>query len=370
MSRFNFAKRHVNFFSNEISVNISQAKPRLIKQIRASSGLLKLIGILLFAIYPIFISITQSAPNLTISETFASIFERPWVWIGVLVFIFLAIIHSLSMIDAPSVAILVSQIEDEIRRIQSESDEQYQALVFSVAVNGLARMILNLQKAVSGGGLISAGEIFRYNCEMLFSYLVTQENGEVVFNFNPGENWNLGVYIFNENTNELDCCFRDTAPSFLGRRFGSERSWAPGEGHIGVAFALKASQVTGDITKAENRDTFLIETDSPKFKQEDTKKYRSFVSAPIVKLDDQGKQFCVGVIYGTSDRPHRFGENEALPLQMIADYFASALPIGEALQALRREAVSARKPSKPSRRTISARRQTQGPQNGGTAADG
>lgn len=355
MDRFSFAKRHVKFFSDETSSKVASIKPQLIKQIRASSMLFKLIGVLLFALYPIFVTVIQSDPDLSISENFQQLFGRIWIWVGVALFTLLAIIHSLSMMDAPSVTIIVSEIEEEMKRIEAEADLQYEALVFSTAVNGLARMILTFQKAVSGQGPISEYERFRLNCEMLFSFLVTQDDGEVVYKFNPGENWNLGVYLFNNESEELECCFRDAAPSFLGRKFGDERPWSPGEGHIGVAYALEAPQVTGDITKAENRDTFLVSKNSVKYKEDDEKKYRSFVSAPIVKYRNDGTSFCVGVVYGTSDKPHRFGEEAALPLRMISDYFASALPDQTALQKLRADAVATRKKRNSPRRSAAKR---------------
>ena len=112
------------------------------------------------------------------------------------------------------------------------------------------------------------------------------------------EYWNFSVYFFDADQRRLNClgCSRPD-----GYDFGdNHRSWASGEGHIGLAFARGQEIVFSDASRDELKA--VLGTNGSNYKPDDSVNYRSLASLPISLNGEEP----IGVIIATSDVVGRF----------------------------------------------------------------
>ena len=112
------------------------------------------------------------------------------------------------------------------------------------------------------------------------------------------EMWNFSVYIYDETDRVLrsKACRR----AIRAEETEEHREWAPGEGHVGMAFLKRKPVIAADTMTAEVASLFSAPEE--KRKPEDDKRYRSVAAIPI------GLKYgsCIGVLVATSDHVGRF----------------------------------------------------------------
>ena len=133
-----------------------------------------------------------------------------------------------------------------------------------------------------------------------------------LFGIEQDEMWNLCIYAFDKNKNELFPIWRkkhDSHPSI-----GMGRRWGVGQGHVGNAFANRQAIITGD---AQHEDVApLINSTSNLAHSNDGETYRSFASIPLGPITKGGSP--LGVLVATSNKMGRFDGNNALILKHAA----------------------------------------------------
>ena len=144
---------------------------------------------------------------------------------------------------------------------------------------------------------------------------------ESLFKYVSESKYNIALYFYSEEEDCLGIAYRD-CDSRLPQR---NRSWKPGLGHVGLAFLHKTVKLCPDITKSNE----LLANQS----SGDAENYRSFLSMPIMKCDDDGEVNNgikpLGVLVLTSALPEQFDENRDVPfmsmiVKLLAIYLSSA----------------------------------------------
>lgn len=118
------------------------------------------------------------------------------------------------------------------------------------------------------------------------------QNREEILNFVNSEKYNFAVYLYNKRKGNLNLFYRDCD----NRIQRHDRSWQPGVGHVGIAFAQKGTIISPDMSATAEilgADKSLIENDRSI--------YVSFISTPIFdSVNHEG--YPLGVLVITSDR--------------------------------------------------------------------
>ncbi|MBB1391761.1 GAF domain-containing protein [Shewanella sp. SG44-6] len=144
---------------------------------------------------------------------------------------------------------------------------------------------------------------------------------EELFKYISESKYNIALYFYNDDEDFLGIVHRD-CDSRLPQR---NRRWKPGIGHVGLAFLHKAVKLCPDITKSSELITNQHNGDSDN--------YKSFLSMPIMKCDDDGNVDNgikpLGVLVLTSALPEQFDEQRDLPfmtmiVKLLAIYLSSA----------------------------------------------
>lgn len=138
---------------------------------------------------------------------------------------------------------------------------------------------------------------------------------EALFSFESESKYNIALYFYDEVADELSVVWRD-CDSRLPQR---NRSWKPGHGHIGLAFLHKETKLCPDIQTSSELNS--------SYSQGDSANYRSFMSIPILRCDDDGKinniMKPLGVLVLTSANPNQFiKERDFQFLSIISKHLA------------------------------------------------
>lgn len=99
---------------------------------------------------------------------------------------------------------------------------------------------------------------------------------EALFGFKSEGKYNIALYFYDPDNKDLSIVWRD-CDSRLPQR---NRSWKEGHGHVGLAFLHKETKICPDITTSNE----LNPSNTPS----DSSNYRSFISIPILRCDDDG----------------------------------------------------------------------------------
>lgn len=135
------------------------------------------------------------------------------------------------------------------------------------------------------------------------------------------EHWNFAVYLFDRERRLLDPVFRRKHEDHPGSPRG--RTFAPGQGHVGKAFADRVAKVTAD---ADNHDVrILMDAAQELTKPYDRTAYRSYSSVPIGSGQVDG--FPYGVVVGTSSFPGRFTFENSYVLRNAAAVLANLVEL-------------------------------------------
>lgn len=140
------------------------------------------------------------------------------------------------------------------------------------------------------------------------AYLVDQR--KQLFEFTPAEKWGFCLYTYSEERKLLECLVWkrqwETPADHI------PRSWRPGAGHVGVAFARNGELVYPDAAAADVAQLVSAREAENKY----DKYYRSVASIPVRNANQQA----IGVVVVTSDRVGRFSADELAELEPLRDW--------------------------------------------------
>ena len=156
-------------------------------------------------------------------------------------------------------------------------------------------------------------DVFAGYLHPMLSPLVIER--EVLFGFKSESKYNIALYFYDNEENCLDIVWRD-CDSRLPQR---NRKWKPGHGHVGLAFLHKEIKFCPDIRQSTEL--------TPSYTQGDNENYRSFISIPILRCEDNGNVHNqlkpLGVLVLTSAQAHQFSKERDLQfLTIISKYLA------------------------------------------------
>ena len=103
---------------------------------------------------------------------------------------------------------------------------------------------------------------------------------EELFGFDTSEIWNFAVYIYDDQPGRPVPVCRQKARNYPSKD-ASGRSWKPGTGHVGIAFAQREARITAD---ASNPDLSLFGATGSNARDYDGRAYISFISQPIFRM--------------------------------------------------------------------------------------
>ncbi|WP_146750250.1 hypothetical protein [Pseudomonas sp. RIT411] len=136
-------------------------------------------------------------------------------------------------------------------------------------------------------------KFWEHSLTRILSHLV--EHRSKLFIYQNDALYNFALYLHDRSSDELIVKWR----SHDNRLKTSNRSWKPGQGHVGLAFIQGEAKICQDITKSSELSTTSTNPSD--------RKYRSFISVPI---NDSGQigdgKKPLGVIVFTSDYPGQF----------------------------------------------------------------
>ncbi|ALS32739.1 hypothetical protein PTRA_a1541 [Pseudoalteromonas translucida KMM 520] len=139
---------------------------------------------------------------------------------------------------------------------------------------------------------------------------------ESLFGFKSEGKYNVALYFYDADDDDLGIVWRD-CDSRLPQR---NRNWKPGHGHVGLAFLHKEAKFCPDITMSSELN--------PSYTSSDGSNYRSFISIPILRCDDNGEMLendmkPLGVLVLTSAKPEQFiKERDLRFLTIISKHLA------------------------------------------------
>ncbi|MGS0725003.1 hypothetical protein ACVBKF_02355 [Shewanella sp. 0m-11] len=144
---------------------------------------------------------------------------------------------------------------------------------------------------------------------------------EALFKYESESRYNIALYFYSEEQNSLNIVFRDCD----SRLPQTNRKWKPGLGHVGLAFLHKAVKLCPDMTKSSELNSLQANGDA--------ENYKSFLSMPIMKCNDDGTIDNgikpLGVVVLTSALAEQFEENRDIPfmsmiVKLLAIFLSSA----------------------------------------------
>lgn len=261
---------------------------------------------------------TVIAPLIEVIATFVLSqgggFSNPAVLYGTLFFVLFVILHFVSAFlvfynDSTNYSLLLSQkrLKKKLKiRKRQNSD----------LISGIKSLVNTLEifKYITGGvNFLNSVKLqektlkvqqIKDLLERLLNPIYTRRHE--IFETDGDDLLNMVIYLFNEDDNELQLFFRradDRIPK-------KNRSWKVGFGHIGKTFLYKQALICTDVklTKASINETFGMTTEN------DDRYYRSFISVPILRSNDNGEDSDdvppIGVLAFTSSKADHFTKAE------------------------------------------------------------
>lgn len=158
--------------------------------------------------------------------------------------------------------------------------------------------------------------------EAILEVLATvTERKDLFLGIESGELWNFAVYGYDSSANLLRPLVRIRHADHPST--GEGRVWAPGLGHVGLAFARRSAVITPDSNDGGVKAILAAPADLAQ--DYDPQTYISLAAIPI--MPSRGDDPPLGVLVGTSSRKGRFTEANALILQQAAPVLACVMSI-------------------------------------------
>lgn len=201
-----------------------------------------------------------------------------------------------------------------LRQIEDINSNQITSLHFSAHATDMAigylKRIEERQNKVKEAEFWDA---FSNSLSPILQPLVIER--EALFGFKSESKYNIALYFYDNENDELGIVWRD-CDSRLPQR---NRKWKPGHGHVGLAFLHKETKFCPDIRMSTEL--------TPSYTRGDNDNYRSFISIPILRCEDNGSiqnsLKPLGVLVLTSAHPEQFHKERDLQfLTIISKYLA------------------------------------------------
>jgi GAF domain-containing protein len=277
---------------------------RLRQQLRKQTWLVKinqtLVGVCLPIVEAIIVNMVTSSPN--------SLLLGLLIFIGI---IHLALFFALLGAEAPLPEFLVEF--DQVKQTLEQSwAEQSQQEDFASTFREAFQIVeLNLVSTLKIGDWESI-ELKEAFDKILEPWVKSRRD---TFWFEQADSlYNFAIYLLDAGTNRL---------VVKSRMYDSElqvqnRSWAPGEGYIGLCFSTERTRFSHDAAQDEN-------TQPDNTRDEDKDYYRSLIAHPLRLRDN-----VVGVFILTSSTPDQFDEAIHIPIvKTIAQILGTAIVLKE-----------------------------------------
>lgn len=232
-------------------------------------------------------------------------------WLPAITFIGLAFVAAMVTWDvklAPEVYLELEEACDKNTALEDRIDllalVQEQAIIWSVMVRGYIKRGTNTPDELD--------EAIREICGVIV------ENRDGFFHFKRNELWNFAVYLYDRERDTLVPVWRER--HLLHPSVGPGRFWAPGKGHVGLAFVDGAAKITPDAT---DPGVWSLMNTPATAKPHDEGAYASFISQPIGPVAEGNRPF--GVLVATSNVVGRFDRGNALALRHAASAIATLM---------------------------------------------
>jgi hypothetical protein len=246
-------------------------------------------------------------------------------WFLVITLLVLQVVFTiLSIMSTATIQEAFFEVEDlkaQMRNLTDRlADLQKNVILFSV-ISELANAWQRMTPPVVANGIKDRVDLKEYLDDLMAPLYL---RGGSLFGFQHEELWNFSVYLFDPSAHKLVQVWRDCHrlhPSYgkLGR------DWAPGQGHIGKAFADAEPKITGDAT--DPAVIGLMGAPAALRRDHDATVYRSFASVPIIPSASNATPF--GVLVATSDRAGAFDKTNSLVLRLAAGAIANTLEMNQ-----------------------------------------
>lgn len=144
----------------------------------------------------------------------------------------------------------------------------------------------------------------------------TTKLGETLFGYTHHEQWNHAIYFYDSEDSKLHPFWREK--SLNHPSIGIGRSWAMGQGHVGLAFDKREAIITSNAMEEKIRS--LAAAPKRTRKDYDGNAYISFAAIPIMLDDDEP----IGVLVATSNIKNRFTKANAQILLSSSSFVFNA----------------------------------------------
>ncbi|WP_157933938.1 hypothetical protein [Microvirga ossetica] len=232
-------------------------------------------------------------------------------WGPVLMFVLFALVTAYYTYDVKLAPEIYLEMEDAYDRIEK--------------LEGNTRFLNVLQEQSLSWGIIVRNHIhdqtrtpeyLKETIREILSLIV--EDRERLFDFDASELWSFSVYVYDTRDGLLHPIWRDKHRKHPSS--GPGRLWAPGRGHVGIAFAQCVPKICPDAYAPGVWEMF---NSADQAEPHDSRAYASFVSEPIGPVG--GKSHPYGVLVATSDTVGRFDIASALALRHAASAIATLI---------------------------------------------
>jgi hypothetical protein len=229
-------------------------------------------------------------------QTFASAEEVSVVmlWVGIVLTLFGSLF--LVFVDTTTADILAENLK--LARQHEDDESKFEFYEYYID-HALARVSLSsyLREIVEDGvtsGKLDVDGLKKYS-DAILGLIVERKSS--LFGIED-EKWNFAVYRFDEQSKMLDCLACRRAEELPDGH--NHRSWASGEGHVGLSFSRRNELIFSDATRPDLRP--VIGAKGTNFRDYDERSYRSLASMPISADGDKP----LGILIATSDKIGRY----------------------------------------------------------------
>lgn len=235
-----------------------------------------------------------SSWQLSVAGGAAETYVHVLFWVGLVLTVLGSIF--LTFVDKTTPEILAENLLLSTSKKQLVDNIEYSNgfadyLLTRVSLNSQLREIL--ETAVTDG--VSTEVALKDYLESVLGLLVARKS--MLFSMED-ESWNFAVYKFEHTVGKLKCCACIRSVE-LPENY-SHRTWADGEGHVGLAYNRGTELVFTDATREELRP--VIGAKNENYKDDDDELYKSLAAMPISK---NGKDI-EGILIATSSQIGRF----------------------------------------------------------------
>lgn len=274
----------------------------------------KLQALLATVVFPFITSVIASNPMGLVEQGGA--FHLAGTAVSLSLWVLFARLTILSASSVQAIYFAAREIEEQHERDHGRAERLATQIEYHSLVNTFSRAWLVMLGSIPSEACEAGCDVDEMASDILQPMVETCED---LFQIGPGEMWNFVLYL--HDGARLNQVWRRKHAKHPGSAIG--RSWEPGQGHVGKAFADKQAKITADASIPAVQE--LMKPPEPLRRDYDSAVYRSFACIPVSRPQNDSSPW--GVLVATSDRAGRFDENNAEILRQAAAALASALSL-------------------------------------------